>query len=62
MPKDEQGRVLAPPRLGHPEGYLDEPNYLKILFAARAFPAVDRLIDRLMEHRKKETLSTVPAE
>jgi sterol desaturase/sphingolipid hydroxylase (fatty acid hydroxylase superfamily) len=62
MPKDEKGNVLAPPRLGHPEGYADEPNYLKILLAARAFPAVDRFIDRLMEHRKKETLSSVPAE
>jgi sterol desaturase/sphingolipid hydroxylase (fatty acid hydroxylase superfamily) len=62
LPKDEKGNVLAPRRLGHPEGYADEPNYLKILFAARAFPAVDRWIDRLMEHRKKETLSSVPAE
>jgi sterol desaturase/sphingolipid hydroxylase (fatty acid hydroxylase superfamily) len=43
MPKDEKGNVLAPPRLGHPSGYPDETNYLKILLAARAFPAVSRL-------------------
>ena len=53
---------MSPPRIGHPEGYADEPNYLKILLAARAFPAVDRLIDRLAENRKKESLSSVPAE
>ena len=44
MPKDEKGNVLAPPRLGHPSGYPDEPNYLKILLGARAFPAVSRLL------------------
>ena len=44
LPKDEMGNVLAPPRLGHPSGYPDEPNYLKILLGARAFPAVSRLL------------------
>ncbi len=58
LPKDEKGEVMAPPRLGHPSGYPDEPNYLKILFAARAFPAVARFFDR-----KEESLpSSVPAE
>ena len=54
LPKDEKGNVVAPPRLGHPEGYPDEPNYLKMLLAVRAFPAIKRLFDR------KEDLSSVP--
>ena len=33
LPKDEKGQVLAPVRLGHPEGYADEPNYLKLVGA-----------------------------
>jgi sterol desaturase/sphingolipid hydroxylase (fatty acid hydroxylase superfamily) len=57
LPKDERGQVLAPVRLGHPEGYADEPNYLKILIGLRAFPALERLFDR-----KKDDLSSVPAE
>src|SRR5215469_17681707 len=56
LPKDEKGHVLPPVRLGHPSGYADEPNYLKILLAARAFPSVMRLFDR------KDGLSPVPAE
>ena len=48
--------MVAPPRLGHPEGYPDEPNYLKMLLAVRAFPSVGRLFDR------KENVSSVPAE
>ena len=56
LPKDEKGHVVAPLRLGHPEGYPDEPNYLKILLAVRAFPAVERLFGR------KEDVSSVPAE
>ena len=57
LPKDEKGAVQSPAHLGHPEGYPDEPNYLKILFAARAFPRLERLFDR-----KKDGLSSVPAE
>jgi sterol desaturase/sphingolipid hydroxylase (fatty acid hydroxylase superfamily) len=57
LPKDEQGRVLAPARLGHPEGYADEPNYLKILIGLRAFPRLERFFER-----KKDGLSSMPAE
>lgn len=57
LPKDEKGRVVPPSRLGHPGGYPDEPNYLKILLAARAFPSIERLFDR-----KRGDLSSVPAE
>jgi sterol desaturase/sphingolipid hydroxylase (fatty acid hydroxylase superfamily) len=56
LPKDEKRNVIPPPRLGHPGGYPDEPNYLKILLAARAFPSVERLLER------KPDLSPVPAE
>jgi len=56
LPKDEKGLVIPPPRIGHPGGYPDEPNYLKILLAARAFPSVMRLFDR------KDVPSSVPAE
>ena len=56
LPRDEQGRVVPPPRLGHPGGYPDEPNYLKIFFGARAFPSVMRLFER------KNNLSPVPVE
>jgi sterol desaturase/sphingolipid hydroxylase (fatty acid hydroxylase superfamily) len=59
LPKDAKGAVIPPPRLGHPEGYADEPNYLKILLAVRAFPALERLFDRL---GRKDGLSSVPAE
>jgi sterol desaturase/sphingolipid hydroxylase (fatty acid hydroxylase superfamily) len=58
MPKDEKGNVLAPPALGHPEGYPDEPNYIKILLGARAFPALERWLSR----RPKDDISAVPAE
>ena len=57
LPRDENGHVIPPPRLGHPEGYADEPNYLKMLLAVRAFPSLERLLDR-----KKGDLSSVPAE
>jgi sterol desaturase/sphingolipid hydroxylase (fatty acid hydroxylase superfamily) len=57
LPKDETGNVVSPARLGHPSGYPDEPNYLKILLGARAFPSLERLLDR-----KKDGLSSVPAE
>jgi sterol desaturase/sphingolipid hydroxylase (fatty acid hydroxylase superfamily) len=46
LPRDEQGRVMPPPRIGHPSGYADEPNYLKVLLGARAFPSVARLLSR----------------
>jgi sterol desaturase/sphingolipid hydroxylase (fatty acid hydroxylase superfamily) len=58
LPKDETGKVIAPRQLGHPEGYPDEPNYLKILLAARCFPALDRFLDR----KPKDQTITVPAE
>ena len=57
LPKDEKGQVIPPVRLGHPSGYLDEPNYLKMLLAARAFPALERFFDR-----RKGAASTMPAE
>lgn len=57
LPKDEKGNVVPPLALGHPSGYPDEPNYLKILFAARAFPFVERLLGE-----KSELPSSVPAE
>ncbi len=57
LPKDEKGAVLSPRALGHPEGYPDEPNYLKMLLAVRAFPALERWFDR-----KKAAPSAVPAE
>ena len=56
MPKDANGQVLAPVALGHPEGYPDEPNYLKILLAVRAFPSLERLFE------KKQQPISVPAE
>jgi sterol desaturase/sphingolipid hydroxylase (fatty acid hydroxylase superfamily) len=43
LPKDAHGNVIPPQAIGHPEGYPDEPNYLKMLFAARCFPAINRL-------------------
>jgi sterol desaturase/sphingolipid hydroxylase (fatty acid hydroxylase superfamily) len=46
LPKDEEGHVVSPRRLGHPEGYPDEPNYLKMLLAVRAFPALERLFGK----------------
>ena len=49
LPKDEKGAVLSPRQLGHPEGYADEPNYLKMLIGLRAFPyagAVGRAAQR----------------
>ena len=60
LPKDEKGAVISP-RMGHPEGYPDEPNYLgKILLAPRAFPVLERLFGK--SARKKDGLSSVPAE
>ena len=56
LPKDERGAIMAPVRLGHPEGYPDEPNYLKILIGLRAFPALSRRFGA------KDDLSSVPAE
>jgi hypothetical protein len=56
LPKDEKGLVIPPARIGHPSGYPDEPNYLKMLLGARAFPSLMRLFDR------KADLSSVPAE
>ena len=56
LPKDEKGHVVPPPRLGHHKGYPDEPNYLKILLAVRAFPSVERFFGG------KEDLSSVPTE
>ena len=55
------GQVLAPAALGHPEGYPDEPNYLKMLFAVRAFPALERFFDRKPARTEAEAI-TVPAE
>ena len=57
LPKDEKGQVMAPLSLGHPSGYADEPNYLKILLGARAFPSIERFFER-----KKDDLSSMPAE
>jgi ornithine lipid hydroxylase len=57
LPKDEKGAVVSPRFLGHPEGYPDEPNYLKILLGARAFPALERLFDR-----NRRGAASVPAE
>jgi hypothetical protein len=57
--------VIAPARLGHPEGYADEPNYIKMLLGVRAFPALERWFDRQAEiksEKKKDGLSSVPAE
>ncbi len=56
LPQDEKGHAIPPARIGHPGGYADEPNYLKILLGARAFPAVTRLFER------RDTLSPVAAE
>lgn len=57
LPRDQEGQVIQPARLGHPGGYPDEPDYLKILLAVRAFPALERLLDR-----RKGAASSVPAE
>ena len=46
LPKDEKGEALPPPRIGHPSGYPDEPNYLKMLLGVRAFPALSRLFKK----------------
>lgn len=56
LPRDETGLAIPPPRIGHPGGYADEPNYLKILLGARAFPSVMRFFER------KDNLSPVAAE
>ena len=65
LPKDAKGDVIPPAAIGHPEGYPDEPHYLKILFAARCFPAVNRLFDKWAEmHNGKKAgeASAQPAE
>ncbi len=65
LPKDAKGDVIPPAAIGHPEGYPDEPHYLKILFAARCFPAVNRLFDKWAEmHNGKKAgeTSAQPAE
>jgi sterol desaturase/sphingolipid hydroxylase (fatty acid hydroxylase superfamily) len=62
LPKDEKGAVIPPVRLGHPEGYPDEPNYLKILLAPRAFPVLERFFDKAGRKTGQDGLSTVPAE
>jgi sterol desaturase/sphingolipid hydroxylase (fatty acid hydroxylase superfamily) len=56
LPKDEKGDVIPPPRLGHPSGYADEPNYLKMFLGVRAFPSIARLFGG------KDDISSVPAE
>ena len=56
LPRDEVGGVIQPARLGHPAGYPDEPNYLKMLLAVRAFPPLERLFE------KRNASSTMPAE
>ena len=56
LPQDAKGHVIPPTRLGHPSGYPDEPNYLKMMLGVRAFPSLMRLCER------KEKLSAVPAE
>ena len=56
LPKDENGDVI-PANVGHPSGYPDEPNYLKILLGARAFPMIDRLFDK-----KEKGMTAMPAE
>ena len=58
MPKDEKGCVIPPPAIGHPEGFPDEPNYIKILLGVRAFP----WLERLMEAKKQPLPSSLPAE
>ena len=57
LPKDEKGAVISPKQLGHPEGYADEPNYLKMLIGLRAFPALERWFEK-----KKGAAQAVPAE
>jgi sterol desaturase/sphingolipid hydroxylase (fatty acid hydroxylase superfamily) len=59
LPLDEHGDALAPAAMGHPEGYPDEGNYLKMLLAARCFPWLDRL---LSGKQKEDQSITVPAE
>lgn len=56
LPQDAKGNVIPPPRLGHPSGYPDEPNYLKVLLGVRAFPSLTRLFE------KNDGPSAVPAE
>jgi sterol desaturase/sphingolipid hydroxylase (fatty acid hydroxylase superfamily) len=64
LPKDVKGNVIPPAAIGHPEGYPDEPHYLKILFAARCFPALNRMFDRWAEMKNGKAGSSVaqPAE
>ncbi len=56
LPRDQDGQVIPPARIGHPSGYPDEPNYLKILLGARAIPLVMRLFER------RDHLSAITAE
>ena len=63
LPKDEHGNVLSPAALGHPEGYPDEPNYLKMLFAVRGFPVPGTLLRRNKKPaQQQQEAVTVPAE
>jgi sterol desaturase/sphingolipid hydroxylase (fatty acid hydroxylase superfamily) len=65
LPKDAHGNVIPPNAIGHPEGYPDEPHYLKILFAARCFPALNRMFDKWAEMKNGKaggSSVTVPAE
>jgi sterol desaturase/sphingolipid hydroxylase (fatty acid hydroxylase superfamily) len=65
LPKDAHGNVIPPDAIGHPEGYPDEPHYLKILFAARCFPALNRMFDKWAEIKNGKaggSSVTVPAE
>ena len=57
LPKDAQGLVLAPVRMGHPSGYADESNYLKMLLGVRAFPSVMRLFGS-----KKDLSPSLPSD
>jgi sterol desaturase/sphingolipid hydroxylase (fatty acid hydroxylase superfamily) len=61
LPKDATGDVLAPPGIGHPEGFPDEPIYWKMLIGLRAWPALERLIEG-KNHDDKPDAVAVPAE
>ncbi len=62
LPNDQSGAVIPPVRLGHPEGYPDEANYLKILVGLRAFPMLERMFDKSARKDGQDGYSTVPAE
>jgi hypothetical protein len=60
LPKDANGDVI-PPVIGHPEGFPDEPNYLKMLVGLRAWPALERYIEG-KNHDDAPSAISVPAE